>query len=206
MADIMGLWRGAGLTMTAENRLVYLTALRAELDSDPAGRGYADAADAAAVADLLNAGYATSEANPQAGWAEVHILQSALQVCTIGETELTAWDLIDAAGTGKRSDDDPLTGSEWSVTRYYGLKRAYNRLTAHPYLDLGNAQVAALLASWVTDGLLTAAQVTALQALGEAATISTPQTARVVGCILGIPGAPNMASADDVTDARALEV
>lgn len=192
--------------MTTEHQIAYLTALRAELDADPASRGYAEAADDEARAALLNAGYTTSTANPQAHWVETPILQSALQGALIGETGLTLWDMVDAAGCSKKSDDDPLTGDAWAATRYFGLRRAYNRLTEHPYLDLANTAVVAMTAGWVADGLLTAEALTGLQALGQAETIETVQTARVVGCIIGIPGAPNAASEADVTAALALEV
>ena len=192
--------------MTAEHELAYLAALRAELDTDAADRGYAEAADDEARAALLNAGYTTSVANSQAHWVETHVLQSALQLVQIGETGLTLWDMIDAAGGSKKSDDDPLTADKWSATRYFGLRRAYNRLTEHPYLDLSNAAVVAMMQAWVTDGLLSSATLVALQALGQAETIETVQPARVVGCILGIPGAPNAASEADVTAALALEV
>lgn len=160
-------------------------ALRAEITADPAGRGYAGKT-AAAIADLVNAGYSVAHTSVPADVATAAVKQI---ITPTGE-------LFRIARQAAQVDDTPLTQAAWSFLQ--SIDRFDHLSTSKPTVL---AAASAAMEVLTTAGLLSEDSVDAIVALTSTTPEPTHHSARIIIIMTGIEEAPNAVTADDVAGA-----
>jgi hypothetical protein len=178
-----------------------LALLKTEISTDPAGRGYAGH-PADVQADLVNSPFTTTSAPGPVGLVDISTSVIVAIIVPTGEM-FTIQMLANKALSGQTppTPEDQATGkAAWSflkmVDRWATIETSRPDIWADSLATLGVLQSA---------GVLSAASVAAItkQVVVTPAASVTQHDPRVVEIFMGVEGAPNAVTADNVAGALA---
>jgi hypothetical protein len=177
-----------------------LALLRAELTADPAGRGYAGH-PADVQAEMVNSSFTTTVESGVP--VLLDIATSAIEMIIVPPGEMFAIQtLADKVLSGQTppTQEDRATGTAWSFLKMLDRWTTIDASKPDIWADC-QTNMAALQAA----GVLSAKSIAAITALVVVVPppIVTERHARVLDIFLGVEGAPNAITADDVAGALA---